>query len=78
LGGLTDFYERGLLSAREDERWQQHLILHAYALALLRRAGAEDAARRAHAEAFLSAMREADDKQVYYLMLPEYAQLRHA
>ncbi len=78
LGLLTDFCERGLLSAQEHERWQQHLILHAYALALLRRAGEEDATRRAHAETFLSAMREMDDKQVYYRMLPDYAQLRHA
>ncbi len=59
-------------------RWQQHLLLRDYALALLRQAGEEETTRRKHAEIFAQAMREAEDKQKYSVMLPEYAQLRHA
>jgi hypothetical protein len=84
FGTLTDFAERGLVSRDESptrlhpSRWQQHILLRAYALALLRRAGEEDAAHRHHAEIFSSAMRKADDEQRYYEMRPEYPQLRHA
>ena len=85
FGTLTDFAERGLVDPSgfqkpegSPSRWQQHILLRAYALALLRRAGEEDAAHRHHAEIFSSAMRKADDEQRYYEMLPEYPQLRHA
>jgi hypothetical protein len=94
FGTLTDFAERGLVNeeqatqvaatntsrpaATRAPRWQQHILLRAYALALLRRAGEEDAAHRHHAEIFSSAMRKADDEQRYYEMRPEYPQLRHA
>ena len=77
-GQLTDFYERGLLTARDDERWQQHLLLRDYALALLNRAGETNTARERHAAIHLAFMREADDKQIYHLMLPDYPQLRVA
>ncbi len=84
LGALTDFAERGLVSRDESptrlhaSRWQQHILLRAYALALLRRAGEEDAAHRHHATIFARAMRKADDEQRYYEMHPEYPPLRHA
>ena len=63
LGQLTDFYERGLLTARADERWQQHSLLRAYALALLTRANETATARERHAAVHREMMREADDKQ---------------
>jgi len=78
LGQLTDLYERGLLDAYEDERWKQHPVLRDYALALLRQANEEEATRQKHAAMFAATMRQADDEQKYYVMLPDYAQLRHA
>ncbi len=77
-GQLTIFFERGLLKRLEDERWQQHSLLRAYALALLRRAGEEDAGRERHAAVHLALMRDADDRQQYHIMLPDYPQLRCA
>ena len=77
-GQLTIFFERGLLKRLEDERWQQHSLLRAYALALLRRVGEEDGGRERHAAVYLALMRDADDRQQYYIMLPDYPQLRHA
>jgi hypothetical protein len=68
----------GLLDKRADERWQQHLLLRDYALALLRQAGEEETTRRKHAEIFSNAMQESDDAQKYFVMLLEYEQLRHA
>jgi|GEM_PF-4180624 len=59
-------------------RWQQHTILRAYALALLKKEGEEENARNAHAHAYNRLMREADDRQIYFLMRPDYPQLQHA
>jgi tetratricopeptide (TPR) repeat protein len=76
---LSAFVECGLLDCLvEGEHWQQHSLLRAYSLALLRREGDEDEACAHHAHAYLDLMREADDRQVYYRMLPDYPQLRHA
>ncbi len=78
-GQLTAFVERGLLTRTEgDARWQQHSLLRAYALALLRREGEEDEARQQHANTYLALMRHAHDKQIYHQMLPDYFQLHHA
>ncbi len=79
---LTVFVELGLLSRQDDKnsrsRWQQHTLLRAYALALLRKEGEEDATRNLHVQAYNELMRDADDRQIYFLMLPDYPQLRHA
>lgn len=77
-GTLTHLAECGLAQQTDTLCWQPHLLLRDYALALLRRADEEATTRRKHAEIFSSAMRKADDKQEYYVMLPEYPQLRHA
>ncbi|MBI3243968.1 MAG: hypothetical protein HYZ49_16930 [Chloroflexi bacterium] len=61
-----------------EARFQQHSLLRAYALALLRRASEEDAARERHATVHNALMGDADDRQIFYLMLPDYVQLRHA
>ncbi len=76
-GQLAVFVERGLLT-RIEARYQQHSLLRAYALALLRREREEDATRYRHATVHNALMRDADDRQIFYLMLPDYAQLRHA
>ena len=60
------------------DRWRQHALLRAYALALLRREGEREAGRSAHAAWYAGQMRAADDEQRYYQMLPEIEQLRHA
>jgi tetratricopeptide (TPR) repeat protein len=81
-GQLVDFAERGLLNRLESEateaRWQQHSLLRAYALALLRRTNEDDEARKSHASAYNSLMRAADDQQVHFVMLPDYLQLQYA
>jgi hypothetical protein len=79
---LSVFVELGLIN-RLDEfnleiRWQQHSLLRAYALALLRRENEELKSRNIHAVVHNELMKEADNKQIYYLMLPDYPQLRHA
>jgi len=79
---LAVFQERALVTRLESEsgpsRWQQHTLLRAYALALAGRAAEEQEGRRRQAAAHLALMRDADDRQVYHLMLPDYPQLRHA
>jgi hypothetical protein len=75
---LTLFVERGLLTQVSDQRWRQHTLLRAYALALLRRAGEQESAREIHAETYSQRISEADDHQEHYRMLDEYPQLRHA
>jgi hypothetical protein len=76
---LSAFSERGLLDCLvEGERWQQHSLLRAYSLALLRGEGKEEERSARHARTYLDLMRDADDRQVYFLMRPDYAQLRHA
>jgi len=86
---LTALAERGLVSdltpithANEADttsvRWQQHSLLRAYALGLLRRESQEMASRAAHARAYNTLMRETDDRQIHFVMLPDYAQLQHA
>ncbi len=79
---LLSFAELGLLnqlsSANGDLRWQQHGLLRAYALALLHRAGAEIQVRTRHAQAHNELMQRADDQQIYFHMLADYAQLRYA
>ena len=81
-GQLAVFVERGLVtqhaSANPGDRWQQHNLLRGYALALLRAAGEEGLGRALHAEIYNAIMGAADDQQVYYFMLPDYSQLRHA
>lgn len=79
LGLLNQAKGVPLLSAGElSARWQQHSILRAYALALLKKEGEEEAARKSHARTHTELMREADDRQTYFLMLPDYPQLQHA
>jgi len=85
---LRSFLEEGLLSHIDSpfkdgppiwvERWQQHSVLRGYALALLRREGEEEDMRRRHAYTYVELMGHADAGQVYFRMLPDYAQLRHA
>jgi hypothetical protein len=81
---LTAFTDQGLLQhvvvpdEPDEPRWQQHGLLRAYALALLRERNEADAARMRHAAVHLVLMREADDKQVYYRLLPDHRQLVHA
>ena len=69
---------RGGAEGGGEARWQQHGLLRAYALALLRRAGEEDATRERHATVHNALIGDADDRQIFYLMLPDYAQLKHA
>jgi hypothetical protein len=79
---LNAFADLGLLRRLDDEhdetRWDQHGLLRAYALALLREAGEEQAARARQAAGYLALMREADERQVYHRLLPDHPQLLHA
>ncbi|GAB4459713.1 MAG: hypothetical protein Kow0070_15050 [Anaerolineales bacterium] len=59
-------------------RWQQHAILRAYALALLKKEGEEESARNTHAQTYNELMRQADNRQTYFLLLPDHPQLQHA
>lgn len=81
-GQLSAFAERALLGRLIDkngkERWQQHGLLRAYALALLGREGEQENARQRQARAFSSLMQGADDRQQRYLLRLDYPQLRHA
>jgi len=62
IAQLITFVERGLLTqvaSSEDYdstriRWQQHSLLRAYALALLREQGEEKVQRRVHATIYLA------------------------
>jgi nucleoside phosphorylase len=82
LGQLLMLAERGLLSRLDaktgDVRWQQHSLIRAYALMLLRRDGEEAEARRNHAELHLTAIRYEAADQGSYRLLPDYQQLEHA
>jgi hypothetical protein len=79
---LSVFVELGLLNQLEETnpetRWQQHSLLRAYALALLRRESEEHDTRKEHALIHNELIRSADDRQIYFVMLPDYPQLRHA
>ncbi|MEK7326180.1 MAG: NB-ARC domain-containing protein, partial [Chloroflexota bacterium] len=81
-GQLTAFAEAGLLARIESDqggvRWQQHSLLRAYALALLRRSDEEADARERHARTYLNFMHALDEAQQFYRLLPDYAQLKHA
>ena len=61
-----------LLERAEDGRWRQHALLRAYALALLRRAGEEAAARAAHLAYYAAEYGDGERNR------PEAAPGRHA
>ncbi|KAB8140702.1 hypothetical protein F8S13_22090 [Chloroflexia bacterium SDU3-3] len=76
---MNTLVNAALLSRTEQrDRWQQHSLLRGYALALLRRAGAAEAANAQHAAIYDAAMQQADVAQHYHTMLPDYPQVRHA
>jgi hypothetical protein len=79
---LSIFVELGLLNRYEQPNpgtsWQQHTLLRAYALALLNREGEKEAAHTLHAKIYNDLMGQADDQQIYYQMLSDYPQIRHA
>ncbi len=75
---LTDFANGHLLERLAGGRWRQHGLLRTLGLALLSESGEREAARHAHSRAYAQAMRQADDEQHYYTMLPDLAQLAHA
>jgi hypothetical protein len=61
-----------------EGRWQQHGLLRAYALALLRRGDEEAEARERQARTYLNLMHALDEAQQFYRLLPDYTQLKHA
>jgi tetratricopeptide (TPR) repeat protein len=80
-GRLATFADQGLLqriAVLDESRWQQHGLLRAYAVALLRTGIEANAARARHAAVQSALIGEADDKQVYYRLLPDHPQLVHA
>jgi hypothetical protein len=79
---LIILVELGLLNRLEQPSlgvfWQQHTLLRSYALALLRKAGEDESGRTLHANIYNEFVQEADDRQTYHLMLPDYPQIRNA
>ena len=75
---LVAFGNAALVTRVDEQTWRQHALLRGYCLAWLHAAGEYEQTAYRHAVAYNAAMREADDAQRYYQLLPGMAQLRHA
>ncbi len=75
---LVDFGNAALVTRVNEQTWRQHALLRGYCLAWLHAEGEYEQTAYRHAVAYNAAMREADDAQRYYQLLPGMAQLRHA